>query len=956
MSPNKTHKLAQLCLLFFVTTKAQAVTLTAGQTDYTTTSNITTSGIGISSSLSGSSSSLNKIKNTFTITTGNSGAVSGSYGIRVTGDYNQITNDSNAFINTTGSSGRGISISDFSQVYNLGTINTIGSTSYGIYAGGDSNLINNSGAINTSNSSAYGIYLSGDNNSVNNSGAINTQVYGIYSSGNGSQINNFGIINTTISSSAHGIFVSAGSASNADQNYHAIVTNSGIINSSGNGIYNKDAFSEITNSGTISTAQSSIYGIRNEGDNATITNLGNISAINYAIYNSGNAAIINNYGTLSGGVFLGLATLNILGGTISNVVEGENSGNVNIGSNSDVINFNQTANFNNLNNLTIKAQSVLNSSAAISANNIFIDNNSTLNLNNGSAVSGAISGLNAGSGTLNISDSSFTISNIGSNSNSLAHLNINDDAALNTANNIYADNISIAGTLNFNATDNLTIFGNVVGSGSGLINVADKNQIIIGNLTLQNNDQLNFALKDNSVGSLTISGSTTIDPGIKIAISTTQNQKYIKDDSQYKIIIGDFTNAQNGLISDQNILVDGKNSNISGLLKFEVQQTSDALNLNVNHLAPDQVTSNKNAQNIYQNLVEIGSNSTGNLAQFQQNLDASAANSEATTQTINQLAPQSSKAAITTTNNITNNSISIAQNHLEKLRHSQTLSTSSSQGIWGQIFGGSILQKNVKDDDGYKASLAGIAFGGENEISDDTLVGASISTAKSSTKTLDLSKQNLIDSYQINFYGSRNFNKYFVDAIAGLALNHFSSNRAINYASTNAVASYLGQTYALKIKGGLVKNLAKNNFKFMPEIGFNFLHNDISGYSEKGADSLNLKVNSVSANFLEMRAGINLGFDAKIIDFPEFRKVTALFKTSYGYSFINDAPTTKASFQNQSSSFNSQISNVDRGSLKLGGELAAYHKDNVTFSADYVLERKKTLISQLILFKCYQKF
>lgn len=953
MSP-KSRCCAALFFCIFSPHQSFAVILTSGQTDYTTSSDITTSSFGITSSLSGSSSALNKITNTYTITTGNNGATSGAYGIRTTGSYNQITNSSTGAIITTGSSGRGISIAGNSVVYNLGAITTSGTTSYGIYAGSGNDTISNSGSIVTSNSSSYGIYLASDNNSASNSGSINTQVYGIYSDGNVNQISNSGTITTTSGSSAHGIFVSAGSASTASALSHVSITNSGTINSNANGIYNKDNYSEISNSGTIQTATgSTIYGIRNEGDDVVIDNSGNISASNYAIFNFGDGTIINNSGVLNGGVAVGPGTLNILGGSINGVVDGASgSGIVNVGSVlHSAVTFNQTAAFSNLSSLTISDASTLNSGAAISVANIFIADNSVLNLNSGSSVNAAIQGSSASSGIINIAADISVSGAIGGINNSLANLNVFSGGSLTASTNIYADEISLSGTLNFADADNLIITGNLVGSSSGVINVGDKNQSINGNFSLSDGDQLAVSLKNNGAGSLAVSGLATITSGVKIAVTTSENQGYIPNGTQYQILSTP-GNAVIGEIAEENILVDGVNSNVAGLLKYSVNSSADGLILDVNHVEAAQVTPNINAQNIYQNLVDIGALSSGKLLQFQTYLDNSKLSGDQLTQAINQLAPQSTKAELTTLNNVVGNTLSISENHLEKRRRDENL---VGEGSWGQIFGGSEMQDQVASDDGYKANFAGISFGWDKEISDTTLLGAAASVAKSSLKSLDAAKQNLIDTYQINFYASKNFDQYFIDAIGAVALSHFDSTRSINALGLSAVAGYLGQTYGLKIKSGVVKKL-RNGFSVVPEASLNFLRNNIAAYNEKGAEELNLDVSGVTANFLEARLGIGLDFSSRVTELPEFRKVAALLKISYGYSVINDAPTTTASFQGQSLKFESQITNVDRASLKLGAEFMAYQKDDATFSIDYSFERKATYSSHFAIFKVRQEF
>ncbi len=871
--PQKNHRFLQICCLFFLASEAQAVTLTSGQTDYTTTGNITTSGVGISSTLVGTSSSYDKIKNTYTITTGNSGATSSAYGIKVTGDYNQITNDVGAAIVTTGSSGRGISTVNRATVFNAGSISTQGSTSYGIYAGGDNNSVSNSGSITTSNTSSYGIYLNGDNNSATNSGSINTQV----------------------------------------------------------------------------------NGIRVSGNNSTVTNSGSVTSATYAIYNAGSGTVIDSSGTLSGGVFVGSGTLNISGGSISGTVDGSSgTGSVKVGSSSSPsVSFNQSSSFNNLDTLTIQSSSTLNSSASISANTILIDANSVLTLNDGSSLSGAIAGVSDSVGTLNISGISFASSDaIGVSGGALANLNINSGGSVAAVSDIYAANILLAGTLNFSGANNLTIHGSLAGSGAGTLNVGSQNQTISGNFSLASGDELAVTLKSGGVGSLAVSGSAAIDANSKLAITTSASQGYITSGTQYNLASAGLGSSINS-ISDSNIFVNGANTNSYGLLEFSTTATSDSLILNVNRLTAAEITSDKNAQNIYQALSDAGEGS-GKLLEFQNYLDNSGFKGDAMTSALNQLAPQGSKAALATTNNVVSNSIKITESRLEKTRRGEVVKVLKNRA-WAQGFGGSALQRAIANDAGYKANSAGLSFGADQEISDTALVGAAFSFAKSSVKVLNSVQQNLIDSYQINFYGSQNFGKYFLDSVAGFAWNHFDSNRAITALNTNAMAGYSGQTYALKIKTGWLQNL-QHGFSLSPEASLNFLRNNIGGYNEKGAGELNLRVSSVSANFLEGRTGLNLGYATRISELPEFKKVVALLKISYGYAFVNDAPTVTAGFVGQSGSFNSQISHVDRGSLKLGFELDAFHKDNSTFSADYTFEKRTTYESHFILLKVREEF
>lgn len=944
--PLKSHHFLKIALpIIFFTKHSYALTLAIGDTNYTTSANITeTTTSGIYSNFAGSSGALRTITNAspYVITT--SGTASSTYGIRVGQSYNQVTNSSGASIVTSNNSGRGISVFDYSTVNNAGSISTSGTTSYGIHAR-DNSSVTNSGTITTTNTDdAYGIYISGDSSSVTNSGTISTQDYAIYSNGNAITINNSGTINTTNGSSAHGIFVSAASASTASSTSYSTITNSGTISSNANGIYSKDGYTQVTNSGTITTSGSSNYGIQNEGSSATITNSGSISSTKYAIYNSGAGATINNSGTISGGILIGDATLNISGGSISGAVDGSsNTGDVNINAN-----FSQTAAFTNLDNLNINSSSTLTSSAAISANTISIGSGSSLTLASGSSLSGVIQGASNSVGTLNISTDFSTDSQIGASSKYLANLNITSGNSLTSSSNIYASDISVVGSLNFNGSDQLTIFGNVSGSGSGTVNVGTYSQTIENNFTLNSGDTLATSLGKGVAGNLTVNGVTTIDANAKLAITPTTAQGYIVDGTEFTIVSANSGSTVNA-ISDSNISVNGNSSNIYGLLQFSTKTNGDSLLLRVDRLSAANATSNANAQNIYNNLNQIGAKSSGKLSDFQGYLDSNGLTGDKLTAALKQVAPQSSKANLAVTSDIANNSILAFETRLAKAR--QHLNS----GVWGQSFGNSATQDEVKDDDGYKANSLGIIIGADKEIDSNANAGAALSFARSDVKSPDNLKKNLISSTQLSFYLGQNFNKYFLESFAGLAWNAFSSNRAITALGANATARFAGQTYVAKIKTGRVFKL-KNHFYFTPNAAINILHNSVDAYSEKGADELNLKVSAVSANFLEARIGANLGYETKFLEVPEFTKLASVLSFSYGRALVNDTPTTSASFEGQGSSFDSKISQIDSDSIRLGAEFAAHHEDFVSFSANYFLEKRASFQSHFLGIKIRQEF
>ncbi len=940
----KTQSFFVFCFIIFSTKNLYALTISEAAYNYTTSSNIsenTTS--GLYSNFAGTEISPRTITNSHIITT--TGSSTNGYGIRATKDYNNITNAFGSEIITNGNSGRGISVFDNSNITNAGSIITYGSTAYGIHARSNSSVIN-SGSITTNNtSSSYGIYLSGDNSSANNLGTISTKTYGIYSDANFITIDNSGTINTNTGSSAHGIFVSAGGSSTASSSNHSTINNSKIINANANGIYTKDAYTEINNSGTITSGtSSSSYGIRNEGANSTITNDGTINSTTYAINNSGIGTIINNSGTINGGIIIGAGTLNILGGNINGVVDGsENSGDINV--NAD---FTQSFAFQNIDFLNIATSTSLISKSAITANAISLFSNATLTIESGSSISGIIRGASEGVGTLNIATDFTSSSEIGGSSYSLANLNINSESSLTTAHNIYADNILLNGTLNFSDSDNLTIFGDVTGGTTGTLHLGVYSQIIDGNLTLNSGDSLSTSLGSKTIGNILVNQAAIIDANSKLKITPTTAQGYIVSGTQYTLVSGSSGSSINA-ISKENISVNGQNSNIYGLLEFSTSSTGDSLILTINRLSAANATSNKNAQNIYTTINNIGANSSGSLSDFQGYLDSNGFTGEELNKALRQVSPQSTKANLAAISNLANNSLNPLEGRLHKLRHHEK------NGFWVQGLGSSSTQNDVNDDFGYKIISTGVAIGADKEILQDATIGAALSYSRSDVKSLDKLQKNLISSNQLSIYRSDNFADYFIDSFAGFAWNIFSSTRSITALEKNAAARFSGQSYIAKIKAGKIFTI-KNGFSITPDFSLNLLHNKIASYSEKGADELNLKVSAISANSLETRAGINFGWIGKIKDISEFELFSTTLKFSYGRALINDKPTTKSNFSGQDTGFENKISHLDNKSLKAGIEIAAYHKEATTFSSNYEFEKRPNYNSHLLLFKIRQEF
>lgn len=790
------------------------------------------------------------------------------------------------------------------KIKNIHTITTSGSSAYGIRTTGDYNQITNIGRIVTSNSTARGISIGGDFSSATNSGTIKTS-----------------------GSSAYGIYISAGSDSLASASNYSSVDNSGAINAAdAHGIYTNDAFTRITNSGTIfSGKDTSDYGIRIDGSNSMLDNFGTINSTRYAIYNEGSGTIINNYGALNGGVRIGEGTLNIFGGSIGGSIEGSDLGVVNIKNN-----FTQSSDFSNL------------------------------------------ARLNISSGATFAIDSKYDLS--ASEINGDGALRISSTSSFAPKNNLTIGNIFVDGELNLSETNNLELTTSLSGSGSGAINLGTNHQKISGNFSLLAGDTLLIQGNKEGFGSLEVSGSASTDVNSKLVISSAN--KFLKNGEKITLISsGDGSALQN--IS--NIELNNCRASACGLLRLNTEIIGNNLLLNVKRASADEISVNNNAKQIYQNLSHNNSDKAQDFLNYLDSKNFSNSELEAT---LTQLAPQSTKARSIGNINVVNNSLKTSEMRLDKIRaglddlpaigrtnFTQTFSSNHQpdifnlnqqggalkNGFWVQPFGGSALQDSTSNDVGYKTNLSGVSFGIDHEFSSKITSGAAFSVARSETKSLDSLKKTSALTYQLNFYSSQNFSKFFLDYFGGIAFSQYSSERFMPVVSSSAKANFNGLGYIAKIRGGSIQKISKR-ISFIPEISASFMENTTEKYAEKGADSLNLNVRSTSSKVFEGRIGGALSFSDKIRELSEFKKFVTTLKTSYGYNFVNDHDDVVSSFSGQNSSFNSQVSPLDPGSLRIGAEINGYHVEDTIFGIEYQFEKRATYQSHFVTFKALQEF
>ena len=530
-----------------------------------------------------------------------------------------------------------------------------------------------------------------------------------------------------------------------------------------------------------------------------------------------------------------------------------------------------------------------------------------------------------------------------------------------------------------------------------------------------------------SFGRLNLEGAATIGSGVSLNINLTEGYSYLEHDTTYVIIDGEYQKAVDTATDSLIVNIDDANisvNNISdydGVLRFstEVEDENSNLILRVTRLTADELTDDELAHDVYSSLEEEGSTATGSLKDFQQYIDniGSRAEVETALKTIGPnnsgdiefatLAPIMSILRSTTSriDSFSNRYNLAGKDHaklktrrigagIDKYRMcydndfidqhlfgveggSPDCYPSNQEeyfsgyedkeySIWGQAFGTHAKQEHSASN-GFRNRMNGLTVGIDKEMEKNYLVGGALSYARSDIYSLDNLRDIDMESYQMDLYAAKTYDKFFWNAIVGFTYNHYNSQRSIPSLTGFAGSSYYGRNFFGQLRAGKnFKKVKDSNFDVIPEITATYVHTRIGSYNETGADTLNLNVKSSVDNYLEGRVGVNVNYndmlyhvykyDPILGGYGDKASITYKSHVSYGYDFLNRRQKVQASLSSQGNLLHSTSHKVDSGSFRIGTGIDVSNVKSLTVSLDYFMDIRSSYLSHSGFAKIRYKF
>jgi outer membrane autotransporter protein len=232
--------------------------------------------------------------------------------------------------------------------------------------------------------------------------------------------------------------------------------------------------------------------------------------------------------------------------------------------------------------------------------------------------------------------------------------------------------------------------------------------------------------------------------------------------------------------------------------------------------------------------------------------------------------------------------------------------------VWAQIFGSSATQDKVGTIDGYDADSSGLALGWETEKSGD-LMGLSVSYSDSDVDGKSASASHTdTTAVQVSAYGT--YGKA-TDWMVGYASGDNDTKRTVNFGGLSLVASgkYDSNIFTAKV-GHAFASSNSGDWTMTPKVDASYTNIDNDGYTETGANNLNLKVASSSNDILTARVGAE--FTQRIVDGDAV--TIPHFNIMAGYDLTNDGGETSSTFTGGGSAFTTKGADPEKASIQLG--------------------------------------
>ena len=254
---------------------------------------------------------------------------------------------------------------------------------------------------------------------------------------------------------------------------------------------------------------------------------------------------------------------------------------------------------------------------------------------------------------------------------------------------------------------------------------------------------------------------------------------------------------------------------------------------------------------------------------------------------------------------------------------------------WAEGFGVGARVAGNGNASGLGYSTGGLSLGMEKWLEEDLLVGVAGGYSNSYTTLDQRSDRGTIDAGHLAVYVQREFDNRYFTGMAAYGYNAYDSLRHVTIGNDlrTAEASYGGNSFSFYTEVG--RNLRGHFVHLQPYAALEYIQLHQNGFTESGANSVDLSVGGVGADAFRGLLGTRV---LSYLRTDAGRLVTLEGRAAWRHEFLDDNRVLDATFAGQSgTAYAIQGINVDRDAAILGTGLTYDYTKSLKFGLNYDL-------------------
>lgn len=543
-------------------------------------------------------------------------------------------------------------------------------------------------------------------------------------------------------------------------------------------------------------------------------------------------------------------------------------------------------------------------------------NGGTINVTGKQAEISSSKNVNINGGTINIAEGS-TLGIYGGNDQTPTTAQLGSAAILNISGTLDTS-LNGNGTINFNSNSG-KITGDVNMTSGGVMNVGLNNAVIDGDATFNSGSTLKLEIADSGNGSLQ-AANITGKKGSKLALNITKKMEIGQTLEDVALLKGNVDNHFTNEISNNRYKVtseDGKNfdityeNSVSDVVADAGGSANNASTAEAWDTLAQSSTASANAKAVASVLNDLSQN----------NEQAYVA---ALTAVAPEVAPMVQKTQTETANQVfgavstrlTGGSISTGG---EGMASGDNIFERAA--VWVQGMFNKFKLNDTSKAKGFDADSAGVAFGAEKFVTDDTKVG--IGYAYTNTDIDGFMRSTDVDTHTAILYGEYKPSNWYVNGIATYGWSDYSEDKSV--AGVGVKADYDVETFGLQAMTGY--DMQVKGLGFTPEVGLRYVHIKQDAYK----DSADQKVSGNDSDILTGVIGAKISKSWELSNGMNIKPEARIAAT---YDLFNDDVNSVVTLAN-GSAYAVEGEALDRFGMEFGAGVTAEVNDNVELSLGY---------------------